>query len=131
VPRGVDPETYVLTLIEAAENEHLPSKWDIELRWRNPDTKRGRTQEWQSGEMLEVLNDSASGWGPGFATVVVRVLLRELARIRREPLPRGRKQRKVFLKYSLASRKGWETKWRNGLKLGKKGLAFLAREKQR
>jgi hypothetical protein len=113
--------------LESIGSGSLPEDWEIDLSWRNPETKKGRSANWQEGEFMEVVQSSSKG----FTTVLKRILRQSLAKARREPLPRAKGKRRVFLGRSLANRKGWETRWKAGRSLGPKGRAFLERESER
>jgi hypothetical protein len=56
------------------EARPLPERWQVELHWRNPATKRGRSADWQYGEFTEVLNDS----GASFAGFVLQMIEKRL-----------------------------------------------------
>jgi hypothetical protein len=50
----------------------------VELSWRNPTTKKGRSKDWQTGEFGDVISDSREG----FATVVQRAISHAAAKAR-------------------------------------------------
>jgi hypothetical protein len=122
IPKGVKPSEYFDTLLRAVETKHLPDGWSIELGWRNPETKKGRSRDWQSGEFAEVLRSSASRGG--FATVVYRTIRRAQAAQEQQPLPKARATRKEFLRRSRAAKKGWVTRRKH-----MKEAAAVARKK--
>lgn len=51
LPKRLKPVTYLKTLIHSLDTgEPLPSSWDVEIHWRNPKTRSGRTRHWQNDE---------------------------------------------------------------------------------
>lgn len=80
VPARMKPETYLKTLLNVlGGRQEMPENLDVELHWRNPNTRQGRTKQWQSGEYTEVLTDSSSG----FSSVVRRAIEGQLKKVRR------------------------------------------------
>jgi hypothetical protein len=70
LPPGTTGPEYLAGLKRALQTKKLPEDWVVNLEWRNPNTKSGKTKHWQSGDWNNVLRKSRSG----FATVVGRVL---------------------------------------------------------
>ena len=69
LPEGTTKGEYLSALAEAVLTHELPDGYEVELSWKNPTTKKGRSREWQAGEFTEVLSDSAAS-SPGFAMAV-------------------------------------------------------------
>jgi hypothetical protein len=79
LPKGVKPARFIRELIRASDTgEDLPRGWDVEIGWRNPATRSGRTRHWQFDEFSAAVADSS----PGFNTLLRRILVRKLARAR-------------------------------------------------
>lgn len=70
LPEGVTAPEYIAKLRKALRTKELPDGWEVDIAWRNPNTKKGRTKDWQQGSWGEVLQASRSG----FATVVAKTL---------------------------------------------------------
>lgn len=108
----------------------------MEIAWRNPDTKAGRSKDWQHGEWSEVLNASTAGFKRVVTNVIKRYAGDDWGPAKKEPpakkppakkaakqkktpvsKPAGTKKTKasLFQKRSAASKKGWETR-RKGTK---------------
>lgn len=98
LPFGVTPRQYITGLKKALRTQELPEGWDVEIGWRNPNTIKGRSKDWQEGPWQEVLQASRSG----FSTVVGRVLDRAAAGLKEEP---AAKKRSEAAKKGAATRK--------------------------
>ena len=113
LPAGTTTAEYLKGLLRGMKTGELPEGWDVRLAWRNPDTKKGRSKNWQEGDFNQVIRESRSG----FATVVRRILR---AAAGDAPEPRPKKKAKVkrpklpaaelHARRSAASKKGWETR---------------------
>ncbi len=105
VPRTMSPDTYLRSLLRGMESGDLPRGLDVELYWRNPETRSGRSKNWQSGAFLDVVADSSEG----FSTLLRRVLQRRLhggiqrvkpvrPKVRRKPQQKTKRKLKPFRK---------------------------------
>ena len=64
---------YLTGLKRAVRTGVMPEDWEVNLSWRNPDTKKGRTKEWQTGDFETVLAES----NDGFRKAVMNILLKQ------------------------------------------------------
>jgi len=106
VPKELSATAYLDGLMDAVRTRHLPVGWHVEIGWRNPAVKKGKSRDWRYREFTDTLRRSRGG----FATVVYRVLRRARARLEREVLPKLRAEQKEFLRRSEAAKKGWATR---------------------
>lgn len=74
VPKGMAPGVYLRSLLRAMDTGALPRGVDVELHWRNPETRHGRSKEWQSDSFLGAIADSSAG----FSMILRRMLQRRL-----------------------------------------------------
>jgi hypothetical protein len=146
LPRGVTPDIYRRTLIAVARGEReMPDGWEVDISWRNPATKKGRSRHWQTDEFSSAIENSNSG----FSTAVQFSLAgwsspieSSVASIERERAAAGmlsrwdkgwatRRARAARAaarsqRATLATRSGWERGWLDGTRpLGPKGRAFM------
>lgn len=79
LPRRVKPEAYLRALIRSVDTgESLPRGWEVQIHWRNPATRSGRTRYWQDDEFAGAVADSSAG----FNTLLRRMLVRRLYKAR-------------------------------------------------
>lgn len=77
LPRRVKPETFHKRLLAAIDSgEDLPRGWNVQISWRNPATKNGRTKNWQTDEFTDALSNSSAG----FRNVAKRAILNAMGR---------------------------------------------------
>lgn len=135
IPAGVSNEESIKVMQRSLKSgDPLPEDWDVEISWRNPNTKVGRSKDWQSGEWSEVLQDSSGS--PGFSRAVGNALRVAAGQPIVKPKADKRqgnlfvkpkqtaKQTKakpktaaaVFSKRSAAAKKGWATRRANQAK---------------
>ncbi len=81
LPRVRSRVKYLEGLLQAIEAGEMRDGWEIEVEWRNPETKVGRSAEWQSDELINALESSSDG----FRGVVYRTVARELEREKLKP----------------------------------------------
>ncbi len=75
IPKRIKPLVYMRELIHAVDTgEDLPRGWSVDIHWRNPATRSGRTRHWQSDEFSGAVADSSAG----FRTLLRRMLVRKL-----------------------------------------------------
>ena len=78
LPKSVTPKQYYRRLLEhIVKGTPLPSKWEVNLSWRNPNTLLGRTKDWQTDDFESAIADSRSG----FVSIVHRELLKRYRRL--------------------------------------------------
>lgn len=77
-PVRMKPKTYLRTLLQAISTGEMPDGLEVELHWRNPATRQGRTKNWQSDEFTNAISESSAG----FAGVVRRSIERKLIQLR-------------------------------------------------
>lgn len=78
LPKGTTPKKYLQRLIQhITEGRPLPESWDVEIGWRNPETKIGRTRKWRYDGFEDAISDSREG----FVSLIQDVLVRRLRRI--------------------------------------------------
>jgi len=83
VPKNMTPDKFLRSLLAVIDDgADMPRGVEVELHWRNPATKHGKSRNWDSGEFIEVITDSS----PGFQTAVRRMIFKKLAQFRRENL---------------------------------------------
>jgi hypothetical protein len=110
--------------------------WGVDIEWKNPNTKVGRSREWQRGDWTTVLQDSSGS--PGFAMAVRNALRAARGKAPLKPKAKPEKQLPLFPKpkakakkrkptekqvkarRSAAARKGWKTRRANAAKKGGK-----------
>lgn len=115
LPAGVTTAEYVAGLRRAVRTKELPSGWNIQIAWRNPNTLQGRSKYWQEGDWEDVLSASRSG----FATVVDRVLRSAEAQIPAEDRAEAKRKKR-----SEAAKKGAETKRKEKERTEKQAAAW-------
>lgn len=77
VPRRMTPEKYLKALLKTTRTgADLPRGLEVEIHWRNPNTKKGNTKHWRSDEFQDALSEST----PGFRGVVYESILKQLRR---------------------------------------------------
>lgn len=75
LPKNVSPRRYYQRLIQhIQEGRELPESWDVQIGWRNPNTKFGRTKNWQWDSFEDAIADSREG----FVSLVHGALVRQL-----------------------------------------------------
>jgi len=75
LPKGVTPRKYYARLLDHIRyGEPLPSSWDVEIGWRNPRTRAGRTRRWQFDNFEDAIADSREG----FVSLVAGILRQKL-----------------------------------------------------
>lgn len=78
LPKNVSAKRFHQRLIQhIVQGDPLPSSWDVEIGWRNPNTKHGRTKRWQYDDFENAIADSREG----FVNLVHAVLVRRLRRM--------------------------------------------------
>ena len=78
LPRNLSPKRYYQRLIQAiTEGRELPASWVVEIGWRNPGTKHGRTKRWQYDDFESAVADSREG----FNMLLHDALLRRLRKL--------------------------------------------------
>lgn len=77
VPKGMSPKQYLRALLRATSGAELPRGVEVELHWRNPKTKNGKTKIWRHEEF----EDAIAGSSLGFVNVVRRAIMRRLGRV--------------------------------------------------
>jgi len=78
VPARMKPKAYLRALLRAINTGELPEGVEVELHWRNPATKHGKTKNWRSDEFTDAIAESS----PGFAGVVRRSIQKRLLGLR-------------------------------------------------
>lgn len=128
LPKGTTTAQYLAGLKKALRTQELPDGWEVDLAWRNPNTLKGRTKNWQQGEFTDTLRASRKG----FTTVVRKILAQHMAEL--PPAPAKKKtaakktakktaaQQELFAptraeKLSAAAKKGWITRRARQVKL--------------
>lgn len=102
VPDTMLRDDYFRALLRGMATGTYPRGLEVELHWRNPETKHGRSREWQSGEFSEVVADSSEG----FSTVLRSMLRRRLyGGVQRIPKPILGRKRKGKAKRGQAKQK--------------------------
>lgn len=77
LPKRTSPRAYLQRLLRFVERgEPLPSLWEVRLHWRNPNTRAGRTRNWQEDDFMNAIENSRSG----FVGIVRDSLVRQLRR---------------------------------------------------
>lgn len=77
VPRRMTPEKYLKALLKTAKTgAPLPRGLEVDIHWRNPKTKKGKTKHWREDDFQEALLESSAG----FRGVVYQSILRQLRR---------------------------------------------------
>jgi hypothetical protein len=77
VPKYATPKRVYQRLIQhMTEGKPLPPNWDIEVRWRNPKTKHGKTKRWQSDDFESAVDNSREGFNALLHEGLVRKLRR-------------------------------------------------------
>lgn len=128
IPVGVTFRQYVDGLKGAIRSGRLPSGWKVDIAWRNPETKNGRSKNWQQGEWGEVLEASSQGFATALRNVLKEAEPPPLtkAELRSEAAKRGAATRKVQKERTEALKKA---KARSDA--AKKGAATKAKAKAR
>lgn len=63
LPKGVTPKKYFGRLLDHIRfGTPLPASWNVEVSWRNPGTKSGRTRRWQTDNFEDAVADSREGF---------------------------------------------------------------------
>lgn len=63
LPRGVTPRKYFGALLNHIKyGAALPESWEVEVGWRNPKTRAGRTKRWQYDDFENAVADSREGF---------------------------------------------------------------------
>lgn len=63
LPKRVTPRQYFARLMEHIRfGTPLPESWDVEVGWRNPGTRAGRTKRWQFDNFEDAVSDSREGF---------------------------------------------------------------------
>ncbi len=112
LPKGTTTAQYIAGLKRAVRTKELPEGWNVDIAWRNPNTLKGRTRNWQQGDWSTTLRESRRG----FATVVNNVLRKfagEQPTPRKKAAPRKKTAAQVFKSRSAAAKKGWATRRAN------------------
>lgn len=79
LPRSVTPTRFFRGLIHALDTgQDLPRSWDVEISWRNPNTRSGRSRYWQTDDFNDAIADSSAG----FSRLLRRMLVRRLRGVR-------------------------------------------------
>jgi hypothetical protein len=115
LPKGTTARQYFAGLKKALRTQELPEGWKVDIEWRNPNTIKGRTKNWQTAEFTKALRESRKG----FTTVVKKILAKHAGEL--PPAPAKKKaaaapaQAELFApsakeKRSAASKKGWATR---------------------
>ncbi len=74
VPRGTDPKLYLRSLLTGIDSGELPRGVKVELFWRNPETKSGRSKNWQSDDFITAVSESNAGFASSLRAVIQRKL---------------------------------------------------------
>lgn len=78
LPKRLKRSTYLKRLLDAiSSGEDLPRGWQVEIEWRNPATKNGKTKHWQADDFVDALANSSAG----FRNVTARAILSAMGRI--------------------------------------------------
>lgn len=133
IPEGTTRKQYFQTLKRGLSDGELPDGWEIDIAWRNPDTKVGRSKDWQQGDWQSVLEASTEGFKQVVKNVIKRYagddwggrLVREPVKKQRAKKPIAGKPKKktpkpsqtlpltTAAKRSAAAKKGWATRRKN------------------
>ena len=121
IPRGIATQEFLEVLHGAVRGGDLPDDWEVEISWRNPATKKGRSAHWQTNDFAQAISESSSG----FATAVEHAIESKMepgpARPKRKPTKKVPKKKAAPAKSkqtkferdvarSKAARKGWATR---------------------
>lgn len=80
LPKKTSPKLYLQKLLRFIDNgEPLPRSWDVRLHWQNPETRAGRTKDWQEDYFQDAIENSRSG----FVGIVRGSILRQLRRLQK------------------------------------------------
>jgi hypothetical protein len=76
LPKSVTPAKLYRRLIQHLQNPDisLPPLWDIEVWWRNPNTKHGLTRKWRSDDFESAVSGSREGFNMLLHDALVRRL---------------------------------------------------------
>ena len=79
LPKSVTPKRFHQRLIQfMKDGTELPSKWIVNIGWRNPKTHHGKTRQWQWDDFESAVSAS----GDGFNSILLSVLQSRLRRMR-------------------------------------------------
>lgn len=136
IPEGTTRRQYFQTLKRGLREKQLPEGFAIDIAWRNPETKKGRSKDWQQGEWGDVLGESSDGFRKLVTNVIKRYAGEDWGRgrgqapesVKKQPAAKKsagkpkKKEQTVAEKRSAAAKKGWETRRKNAAakKRGKK-----------
>ena len=77
LPRNLSPKRYYQRLLEhMSEGRPLPRSWEVDIGWRNPGTKHGRTKKWQYDNFEDAVSDSREGFNFLLRDAILRRLRR-------------------------------------------------------
>jgi hypothetical protein len=73
----ISPKRFYQRLIQhMTQGRPLPDSWIVEIGWRNPATKYGRTRRWQYDDFESAVSDSRAGFNDLLHDALVRRLRR-------------------------------------------------------
>jgi len=98
LPKGTTARQYFAGLKKALRTQELPEGWKVDLAWRNPNTIKGRTKNWQQAPFTTALRESRKG----FTTVVRKILAKHAGEL---PPPTKRAPAKDGLGWALPLKK--------------------------
>ncbi len=98
IPRGMKPRDYLESIYVATAGIDLPDNLKVELFWRNPETKNGRSRNWQSADFETAVSESNAG----FSSALRAVIQRKIDGVRSLPMP---ERMKVTRKKPASKRK--------------------------
>jgi len=112
LPKGTTARQYFAGLKKALRTQELPEGWEVDIAWRNPNTLKGRTKNWQQAEFTTALRESRKG----FTTVVRKILAKHAGEL--PPAPAKKKvdhpakltAAELKARRSAAAKKGWATR---------------------
>lgn len=80
IPARMSPQSYLKHLLNYVRHGvEFPRGMEVNLHWRNPETKQGRTKNWQEDEFQDAFIDCSEG----FRGMVEGAILRQLRRVQR------------------------------------------------
>ena len=63
LPKYVTPRKLYQRLMKAIqEGSDIPPSWDVEVWWRNPNTRHGLSRKWRSDDFVSAVADSNAGF---------------------------------------------------------------------
>lgn len=97
-PRSMDPDSYLRAILRGVDTGTLPRGLDVELHWRNPETRSGRSRQWQSGPFSEVIQDSSQGFGTVLRRMIQRRMYTNVPRFTVKPKRKVARHEKTTVK---------------------------------